>query len=52
MKSLVKRSGKKFDKGFIAKAYFVHIIGPVDKKAAPYHDPKYREIDPMKPSNS
>jgi hypothetical protein len=39
MKSLVKRSGEKFDQGFISKAYFVNVISPIDKKTAPYHDP-------------
>jgi len=52
MKSIIKRLWKKFDKSLIAKPNFVNIVGPVDQKPTPYHDPKHRKIYPMKPSNS
>lgn len=47
----VKGVRKKMEPGFIAGMDPVDVIGPIDQHAAPDHDKKHREVDPVHPSD-
>ena len=51
IKRFVEWVRKKFENGPVAPAQFVHIIGPVNEKAAPYHDRDDGKIYPVQPTN-